>query len=117
MKKIITVLLLCSTLIVSAQRVLEFNRADLVEEGKIKVFEINAVFVLYPENFSLFIANVKEEYIITSDIEKVEVEGIEFFAFSVTSSEDEDLITFVREDFKGVIMVRGDNRPIVFYNE
>lgn len=119
MKKIITVLFLCSTLIVSAQKVLEFDRVDLLHEP-IQVFNIESVFIVEPEKFTLLLANVKETYTIISKVKEVEVEGHDFFAFLAKSkSSGEELIVYFKKDNTGVVMVKEDKTKAaaVFYNK
>lgn len=119
MKKFLTVLFLCSTLIVSAQKILEFDRIDLLYEP-IKVYDTESVFIIEPDSFVLLIGDVKETYKRISKVKEVEVEGHEFFAFLAKSkSSGEELIVYFKKDNEGVVIVKEDKTkaPAVFYNK
>lgn len=110
---------MCSTLIVSAQKVLEFDRVDLLEKP-MKVFDTESVFIVKPDSFTLLVLGTKETYARISEAEEVEAQGHEFFAFLAESeSTGEVMLVYFEKDNSGVVMVKKDKTKAaaVFYNK
>lgn len=117
MKKLLIVLFLCGTLTTTAQKVLEFNTLDLVEE-ETKTYSEKSVFVINPNDFTLFVSGMKDVYTRTSEVEMFTEQGAEIFAFLAKGSTGEEVYVYFKKDNTGAVLIQkgGKENTIIFYN-
>lgn len=116
MKKLFTVLLLCFSLLATAQKVMEFEYAETFRDGERDRIteEVKTVVIAYPEKVQVIMKDKGYEFTFSSDFEKLFLRGKNWFAVEVTNKGNLYLL-FIEDNGEAVIIMDKKDDGIIFY--